>query len=103
MTSFGQLFDVKYALHILLELARAATYTIGITLVDFAIALVLGLVLAIMRRSDFAPLAKTTAFFVEFIRSTPLLVQVYMLFYVAPLYGFTMSALTAGTIGIAVH
>jgi polar amino acid transport system permease protein len=39
----------------------------------------------------------------EFIRSTPLLIQVYVIFYVGPLYGLDVSALTAGTIGIAVH
>jgi polar amino acid transport system permease protein len=100
MNSF---FDVKYAVHILPELLRASMYTIGITLVGFAIALVLGLVLAILRRSAIASVARVTGFFVEFIRSTPLLIQVYVLFYVAPLYGLTMSALTAGTIGIAVH
>ena len=100
MNSF---FDVKYAVHILPDLLRASMYTIGITLVGFAIALVLGLMLAILRRSTIAPVARATGFFVEFIRSTPLLIQVYVLFYVAPLYGLTMSALTAGTIGIAVH
>lgn len=100
MNSF---FDVKYAAHILPELLRASMYTVGITLVGFAIALVLGLVLAILRRSSLAPVARAAGFFVEFIRSTPLLIQVYVLFYVAPLYGLTMSALTAGTIGIAVH
>lgn len=100
MTHF---FDVQYALHILPDLLRASVYTIGITLVGFAIALVLGLVLAILRRSPIKPLARAVGFFVEFVRSTPLLIQVYVLFYVMPLYGVTMSALTAGTIGIAVH
>jgi polar amino acid transport system permease protein len=100
MTSF---FDVKYALHILPELLRASMYTIGITLVGFAIALVLGLVLALLRRSSIATVSRVTGFIVEFIRSTPLLIQVYVLFYVAPLYGITMSALMAGTIGIAIH
>src|SRR5260370_10606837 len=100
MNSF---FDVKYALHILPDLLRASMYTVGITLVGFAIALVLGLALAILRRSSIAPVSRVTGFIVEFIRSTPLLIQVYVLFYVAPLYGITMSALTAGTIGIAVH
>ena len=100
MNSF---FDVKYALHILPELLRASMYTIGITLVGFAIALVLGLVLAVLRRSSIASVSRVTGFFVEFIRSTPLLIQVYVLFYVAPLYGITMSALMAGTIGIAIH
>ncbi|ABM57903.1 ectoine/hydroxyectoine ABC transporter permease subunit EhuD [Verminephrobacter eiseniae] len=96
-------FDMQYALRILPELLRASVHTIGITLAGFAIALVLGLMLAIMRRSETRFIAKPTAFFIEFIRSTPLLIQVYMLFYVAPLYGITMSALTAGTLGIAVH
>lgn len=82
---------------------RRAALPIGITLAGFAIALVLGLVLAILRRSAIAPVSRVTGFFVEFMRSTPLLIQVYVLFYVAPLYGLTMSALSAGTIGIAVH
>ncbi|MBP0592003.1 ectoine/hydroxyectoine ABC transporter permease subunit EhuD [Paraburkholderia sp. LEh10] len=96
-------FDLQYAAHILPDLARASVYTILITLVGFAIALVLGLVLAILRRSHIKAVSRTVAFVVEFIRSTPLLIQVYVLFYVLPTYGITMSALMAGTIGIAVH
>jgi polar amino acid transport system permease protein len=96
-------FDLQYAAHIMPALARASIYTILITLVGFAIALVLGLVLAILRRSHIKPVARTVGFVVEFIRSTPLLIQVYVLFYVLPIYGVTMSALTAGTIGIALH
>ena len=96
-------FDVRYAEHILPALARASLYTIGITLVGFSIALVLGLVLALLRRSPVAAVARATGFVVEFVRSTPLLIQVYVIFYVGPLYGFNVSALMAGTIGIAVH
>lgn len=96
-------FDVRYALQIAPSLLHACLYTIGITLVGFAIALVLGLIFAMLRRSPVRAVSRSTAFVVEFIRSTPLLIQVYVLFYVAPLYGLTMSALTAGTIGIAVH
>lgn len=100
MTAF---FDVHYAERIVPALARASLYTIGITLVGFAIALVLGLALALLRRSPIAVVSRATGFVVEFIRSTPLLIQVYVIFYVGPLYGFEISALTAGTIGIAVH
>ncbi|BFG80977.1 ectoine/hydroxyectoine ABC transporter permease subunit EhuD [Paraburkholderia terrae] len=96
-------FDLQYAAHILPDLAHASIYTILITLVGFAIALVLGLVLAILRRSPIKAVSRTVGFVVEFIRSTPLLIQVYVLFYVLPAYGITMSALTAGTIGIALH
>jgi len=100
MNSF---FDLHYAEQILPALLRASMYTIFITLIGFAIALVLGLVLAVLRRSPIKPLARTVGFIVEFIRSTPLLIQVYVLFYVLPVYGITMSALTAGTVGIALH
>ncbi|MEX3933223.1 ectoine/hydroxyectoine ABC transporter permease subunit EhuD [Paraburkholderia phymatum] len=96
-------FDLQYAAHILPQLARASVYTILITLVGFAIALVLGLALAILRRSHIKSVSRTVAFIVEFIRSTPLLIQVYVLYYVLPVYGITMSALMAGTIGIALH
>ncbi|WP_118180011.1 ectoine/hydroxyectoine ABC transporter permease subunit EhuD [Paraburkholderia phosphatilytica] len=99
----NQFFDVHYAVSILPALLHASLYTVLITIVGFAIALVLGLLLAVLRRSHVMPLAKVVAFFIEFVRSTPLLIQVYVLFYVLPLYGLTMSALTAGTIGIAVH
>lgn len=100
MNSF---FDLHYAVQILPALLRASLYTILITMVGFAIALVLGLVFAILRRSHIKPLSRTVGFVVEFIRSTPLLIQVYVLFYVLPVYGLTMSALTAGTVGIALH
>ncbi|CAH2928991.1 MAG: Ectoine/hydroxyectoine ABC transporter permease protein, EhuD [uncultured Paraburkholderia sp.] len=100
MNSF---FDLHYAGQILPALLRASMYTIFITLIGFAIALVLGLVLAVLRRSPVKAVSRTMGFVVEFIRSTPLLIQVYVLFYVLPVYGITMSALTAGTVGIALH
>ncbi len=103
MNGLSHLFDVGYAERILPALLHASIYTILITVVGFAIALVLGLVFAILRRSRVRAISRTVGFIVEFIRSTPLLIQVYVLFYVLPVYGVTMSALTAGTIGIALH
>lgn len=44
-------FDWNYAIQLLPELFRAALNTIGVTLLGFAIAIVLGLFLAIGRRS----------------------------------------------------
>jgi polar amino acid transport system permease protein len=99
----GAWFDWRFAWHILPELLPAAVTTIGITLVGFMAALLLGLVLALLRRSPYPWLSYPTALLIEFIRSTPLLIQLYFLFYVAPDYGLTMSALTAGTLGIALH
>lgn len=97
------LFDWQFAAEILPDLLRASLYTIGITFVAFAIALVFGLLLAVMRRAQLRWLSWPATAVIEFIRSTPLLIQLYFLFYVMPEYGLTLSALTAGTIGIALH
>ncbi|MGV3655850.1 MAG: ectoine/hydroxyectoine ABC transporter permease subunit EhuD [Noviherbaspirillum sp.] len=97
------LFHWEFAWRILPDLLGAVRYTIGITLAGFAIALVCGLLLALLRRSRLPLLSWPAAFFIEFIRSTPLLIQLYFLFYVLPDYGLTLSALAAGTIGIGMH
>lgn len=99
----GALFDWQFAWQILPELLRASLYTIGITLAAFAMALVFGLLLAVLRRSRLPWLSWPTASVIEFIRSTPLLIQLYFLYYVMPDYGLVLSALTAGTLGIALH
>jgi polar amino acid transport system permease protein len=96
-------FDWRFAWRILPDLLHAALTTISITLVGFMAALLLGLLLALLRRSRFRSLSRPAAMLIEFIRSTPLLIQLYFLFYVAPDYGLTLSALTAGTLGIALH
>ena len=97
------LFDWKFAWQILPELLQASIYTIGITLVAFAIALGFGLLLAVLRRSRLSWVSWPVASVIEFIRSTPLLIQLYFLYYVMPEYGLTLSALTAGTVGLALH
>ncbi|MFT5535055.1 MAG: polar amino acid transport system permease protein [Burkholderiaceae bacterium] len=97
------LFDWQFAWQILPDLLHASLTTIGITLVAFALALVLGLALAMMRRSRLRVFSWPATSVIEFIRSTPLLIQLYFLFYVLPEYGVTMSALTAGMVGLALH
>jgi polar amino acid transport system permease protein len=97
------LFDWQFAWRILPDLLRASRYTIGITLAGFAIALVFGLLLAVLRRSRLRLLSWPSALLVEFIRSTPLLIQLYFLFYVLPDYGLTLSPIATGTLGIGLH
>lgn len=97
------LFDWQYALQILPQLLSASLNTLGITLLGFLIAIVLGLFMAIGRRSKRVWLSWPTTLVIEFIRSTPLLIQVYFLYYVLPNYGVSMTAMHVGVIGIGVH
>ncbi|MHC0432490.1 ectoine/hydroxyectoine ABC transporter permease subunit EhuD [Streptomyces sp. O3] len=67
------------------------------------IAFSLGLVWAIAQRSDQAWIRWPVTGFTEFVRNTPLLVQLFFLFTVVPEFGPTMSPLTTGIVGLGLH
>lgn len=97
------LIDWTYTLEILPKLAQAALVTIEATLLGFVLAAVLGLVLALLRMSPNSVVSGATAALVEFIRSTPLLIQIFFLFFVFPKFGITLSALVAGVLALGIH
>ena len=97
------IFDWTFALKVLPLLARGAVVTVEATIVGFALALVLGLALALARSAHRKLIAWPIASFVEFVRSTPLLVQLYFLYFVLPDYGIALPAFTTGVIALGVH
>lgn len=96
-------FDPAFCLRILPELLRGLAVTVQATVSGMALALVLGLALALARRSGARPVAWSAAFAVEFIRSTPLLVQLYFLFYVLPEAGVSLSPFATGVAALGLH
>lgn len=96
-------FDWSFALEILPTLGSALVITIEATLLGMLVAVTLGLVLALLRRSRLRIVSLPTAFVIEFVRSTPLLVQMYFLFYVLPLTGLRMSPLATGITALGLH
>jgi len=98
------IWDWQYAFDILPDLLYAfVRFTLVATVLGSLLGATLGLVFAIIRRVRVPVLAPLVGAFIEFIRSTPLLVQLFFLFYVMPLAGLTLSALTTGVIGLGVH
>ena len=97
------LFDWQFALSILPQLARAAVVTIEATLLGFVVAAVLGLVLALLRRSDNPWISTPTGGLIEFIRSTPVLIQIFFLYFVFPRFGIVIPAFTAGVMALGLH
>ncbi|WP_238926321.1 ectoine/hydroxyectoine ABC transporter permease subunit EhuD [Achromobacter xylosoxidans] len=97
------IFDWSFALEILPTLGSALVITIQATVLGMLVAVTLGLALALLRRSRLALLSLPTAFVIEFVRSTPLLVQMYFLFYVLPLTGAQMSPLATGIVALGLH
>lgn len=96
-------WDWNFVRQITPTLLEGARITVIATLLGFVLAATLGLVLAVARRSSNRWLARSVSFFVEFVRGTPLLVQLYFLFYILPDLGVTLAPLVAGVIGLGVH
>ncbi|MEU1412893.1 ectoine/hydroxyectoine ABC transporter permease subunit EhuD [Streptomyces sp. NPDC005731] len=67
------------------------------------IAFVLGLVWALLMRTPTRWVRWPVGVVTEFIRDTPLLVQLFFLFYVLPEWGLAFSALTTGVVAIGLH
>ncbi|GLW63267.1 ectoine/hydroxyectoine ABC transporter permease subunit EhuD [Actinomadura rubrobrunea] len=96
-------WDWHYTGEILPDLLDGLRVTVIATLLGYLIALVLGLVWTLLRRTPSRIVNQTVRWVVEFIRSTPLLVQLFFIFYVLPGWGLTLGALTAGVIGLGLH
>ncbi|MFQ5879064.1 MAG: ectoine/hydroxyectoine ABC transporter permease subunit EhuD [Dehalococcoidia bacterium] len=96
-------WDWGFAWSILPQLADGLWITVKATLAGISVALALGLVLAMARRSRNFLISYPTAALIEFVRSTPLLVQLYFLFFVLPNFGITLSAFQTGVIGLGLH
>lgn len=97
------IFDWAYALDILPRFVPALWVTMQATLAGMVIALTLGLVLALLRRCRIAWIRWPVAALIEFVRSTPLLVQIYFLFYVLPETGVQLPAFATGALALGVH
>lgn len=88
---------------ILPRLLSATVNTLIAAGIGYAIALVLGLVLALAQRTPWKPLTLAVRETIEFIRSTPLVLQIFFVFYVGPQFGIRLSPWVSGMIAIGLH
>jgi ectoine/hydroxyectoine ABC transporter permease protein EhuD len=84
-------------------LLRGAITTVALTIVSMALALVGGLFVALMRLSRNVPLQWISGAYIEAIRGTPLLVQLFIIYYGLPQYGIRFDAFTAGVLGLSIN
>ncbi len=99
------MFDWRwdFTFEILPRLIVATGNTLLAAGLGYAIAVVLGLVFALAQRTPFRALTFVVREAVEFIRSTPLVLQIFFVFYVGPQFGLRLSPWTAGMIAIGLH
>ena len=78
-------------------------FTIPLTLLSFAFGLAVGLLAALIRLFGPRPLAAAVRFYVWIIRGTPLLVQLFLIFYGLPSVGILLDAFPAALIGFTLN
>lgn len=104
---FGYAWDTtsnwSLAVSILPMLLRGLLVTIQATLMGFLLAIVLGLVLAGLKSVRLKIISWPAYAFTEFIRDTPLLVQLFFLYYVLADYGIILPAFLTGTLALGVQ
>jgi len=92
-----------FAVSILPILLKGLVVTIQATVVGFFVAAVLGLILAALKASRLRIISWPARFVTEFLRDTPLLVQVFFLYYVLPEYGIVLPAFLTGALALGVQ
>jgi len=104
---FGIPWDLSsewaFAVSIFPILLRGLVVTLQATALGFVIALLLGLVLAVLRSLPLKIVSWPVAVFIEFIRDTPLLVQLYFLYFVLPNFGIVLPAFLTGAIALGLQ
>lgn len=77
--------------------------TIGVSLFALGLSLVIGTMVAVFRISQVRVLEWIGTAYVEFIRNTPLVIQVFFFFFGLPSVGIKLSAFMVGSLGLAIY
>ena len=92
-----------FAFQILPQMLWATLNTIMAASIGYAIAVVVGLLFLLGQRTPYKIINLIVREMVEFIRSTPLLIQLFFVYFVLPQFGITLSAWFCGMITIGLH
>ncbi|HWG83849.1 MAG TPA: amino acid ABC transporter permease, partial [Deinococcales bacterium] len=84
-------------------LLQGAVITLGFALAAMLLGLPLGLLVALARLSRVRPLSAVARTYVSFVRGTPLLVQIFVVYYGLPSAGITLDPITSGVLALTLN
>jgi len=82
---------------------KGTIVTLEQTALGTLIAIVVAMVAAFMKMSSFFPIRWLGITYIEIFRGTSLLVQMYWIFFVLPLFGITLNKFTAGFLSVGLN
>jgi polar amino acid transport system permease protein len=77
--------------------------TAELTILSSMLAIAIAVVMGLMRLADNAVLRGAATVYIEFFRGTSLLVQLFWIFFVLPLFGLTLEKFTAGFLAVGMN
>ena len=95
-------FDINILVNYWPEIGRGFLFTIMITAGALLVGVPLGIALAFGKLAWTATLRWPAVTFIEVVRNTPFMIQVYMMFYVLPFYGIRMPSWLVGIVSLGV-
>lgn len=84
-------------------IGKAAITTIEISILSMILAMFLGLIIALTRVYAPPPFNVLAVVFIEVIRGTPLLIQLFFIFYALPTVGLKLSPFVAAIVGLGIN
>ena len=96
-------FDYSLVASMAPEIARGLAITLAMWALGAALALAFGFAVAIARRYGPRPLDWALRLYVEVMRGTPFLIQIFLLYFGGPFIGLSLDPVPAGLIGLTLY
>ncbi|GAB2955344.1 cystine ABC transporter permease [Hafnia psychrotolerans] len=84
-------------------LLKGTLFTLQLSLGGMVFGLLLGFMLALMRLSKFWPISWLSRFYVSVFRGTPLIAQLFMIYYGLPQFGIELDPIPSAMIGLSLN
>src|SRR5205823_264236 len=103
LQNIAALFDFGGSIEYLPDLFRGALVSVELTFCVMVIGLIFGLIIALMRISHSRLLRFLSTGYVEAVRGTPCLLQLFYIYFVLPAFGIRFDPFMSGVIGLSVN
>jgi polar amino acid transport system permease protein len=96
-------FSIEDMITFLPALLKGAELTIAVSLLSYGLSLIVGLIVGMARVSRYWPIRALATPYVQFIRGTPLLLQLFFIYYVLPYGGIILTPFVSAIWGLTLN
>ena len=97
-------FDISYTFDAIPRLLDGAFITLQVAILGFTLSVLLAASITVARTTLNSKIFNSgLAFYISFIRGTPILVQIFLVYYVLPVFGINLGPFTAGIVAITLN